>query len=88
MNTNIATPAFPTTPMQDKYGQVHVSFGFSKLEYAAIIIAAQLSQSYSDKCLPETIAEEAVQIALSTLEECENELKKINNPASKIMPSA
>ena len=87
MNQNTASPAFPTTPMQDKYGQVMVSFGFSKLEYAAIIIAAQLSNAYSDKCLPETIAEEAVKIALATLEECEVELKKINNP-SKIMPVA
>jgi len=76
MDQQFFAPAFPTHPVQDKFNQIHISFGLNKLEYMSAIIAAQLAGVYSDKCLPETIAEEAIAIAISTLEKCDEELKK------------
>jgi len=76
MNNQLFTPAFPTTPVQDKFGQVHVNFGMSKIEYATIIIAGQLAASNSEKYLPETIAEEAYSVALNDLDIIDAEFKK------------
>lgn len=68
------TPAFPTMPIQDKLGQVIVNFGMSKIEYAAIIIAAQIRAATikDDSLLPETIAQEATLIATEVIKEVGN----------------
>lgn len=76
MNNSFFAPAFPTTPVQDKFGQVHVNFGMSKIEYATIIIAGQLAAAHSEKFLPETIAEEAYNVALLLCEVLDAEFKK------------
>jgi hypothetical protein len=82
MNNQLFTPAFPTTPVQDKFGQVHVNFGMSKIEYATIIIAGQLAALNSEKYLPETIAEEAYNVALNVYEIIDAEYKKAAAAAS------
>lgn len=82
MNNQLFAPAFPTTPVQDKFGQVHVNFGMSKIEYATIIIAGQLAALNSEKYLPETIAEEAYNVAISVLEIIDIEFKKAAVTAS------
>ena len=76
MNQNFLAPAFPVHPFQDKFGQVIITPGLSKIELMTIIIASQLSAKHSEQFLPETIAEEAFNVALATLEKLDEELKK------------
>jgi len=75
MNNQIFSPAFPTVPVQDKFGQVVVNFGFNKLEIASLIIAGHLAPK-TESYLPETISEASVQLAIAVLENCDEELKK------------
>ncbi len=35
---HLLSPAAPTFPVQDKFGNIQVAFGLSKLEYAAIAL--------------------------------------------------
>lgn len=63
--------------MQDKFGGVIAHFGLSKIETATILIAQGLAVELSGKVLPETIADEAFQIAMSVLDKCDEELKKL-----------
>ena len=77
MSTNFFAPANPTTPMQDKFGQIIAHFGLSKIEIATLMIAQGISVELSGKVLPETIADESYNIASAILEKCEEELKKI-----------
>lgn len=64
-------PAFPTTPVQDKFGQVILFFGISKLEYVAAIVAAGYIQSQKNGSIlyPEVIAGEAIELAKNILEQ-------------------
>lgn len=75
MNNHLA-PAFPHHPIQDKFGSVIMNLGLSKIELFTIVVASQLAAAHSDKYLPETIAEEAYSVALSTFEKLEEELAK------------
>lgn len=77
MQTNYFSPAHPTHPMQDKFGGIIAHFGLSKIEYATMLIAQGLAVELSGKVLPETIADEAFQIAMSVLDKCDEELKKL-----------
>lgn len=79
MNNNIFSAQYPTTPMQDKFGQVIVHFGASKIEAATIQIAAAMvanSTVYDGKLFPETIAEESYRIALAVFDVLDEEFKK------------
>lgn len=77
MQTNHFAPAHPTHPMQDKFGGVIAHFGLSKIEMATILVAQGLAVELSGKVLPETIADEAFQIANACLDICDEELKKL-----------
>lgn len=77
MQTNHFAPAHPTHPMQDKFGGVIAHFGLSKIEMATILVAQGLAVELSGKVLPETIADEAFQIATACLDICDEELKKL-----------
>lgn len=77
MQTNHFAPAHPTTPMQDKFGGIIAHFGLSKLEIATLMVAQGLAVELSGKVLPETIAEESLQIATAVLDLCDEELKKV-----------
>lgn len=81
---NFFAPAHPTHPIQDKFGQVLVNFGMNKLEYLAGMIAANLA-NFSEKYLPETIAEEAVKLAMAVLEATNEELKKEITTSKKLV---
>jgi hypothetical protein len=72
---NIHSTAYPTTPLQDKLGQLIVHFGLSKIELATILIAS----NYENKSLllPETIAEESYNLALAIFEKCNEEFLKV-----------
>ena len=88
MNKTFLAPCYPTTPVQDRLGQVIVNFGISKIEAATIQIAAGLVSNpttYDGKILPETIADEAYNIALSVLEKLDEEYKKT---AASVAPAA
>lgn len=76
MSNQHLAPAFPHHPIQDKFGSVIMNLGLSKIELFTIVVAAQLAAAHSDKYLPETIAEEAYSVALSTFEKLEEELAK------------
>lgn len=76
MNQNYHAPAFPLVPFQDKFGQMIITPGLSKIELITVIIAGQLAAKHSEQYLPETIAEEAFAVALSTLEKLDEEIKK------------
>jgi hypothetical protein len=82
---NNHAPALPTFPIQDNLGQVIVNFGFTKLEYAALQIAAGLSV-HAVKLEPETIAQEALEIAEQVLLLCDGKLTEIqqSKPALKL----
>lgn len=76
MSNQHLAPAFPHHPIQDKFGSVIMNLGLSKIELFTIVVAAQLAAAHSEKYLPETIAEEAYSVALSTFEKLEEELAK------------
>lgn len=87
-NNNLFTTHYPTTPVQDKFGQVIMNWGASKIEIASLQIAAALvsnPQTYDGKILPEAIAEEAYNIALAVFEKLDEEYKKA---ASVVVPGA
>jgi F0F1-type ATP synthase epsilon subunit len=75
-NKNNHAPALPTYPVQDNLGQVIVNFGFTKLEHAAVQIAAGLAV-HAVKLEPETIAQEAIEIAEQVLLLCDQRLTEI-----------
>ena len=64
-------PAFPTTPVQDKFGQVLLFFGISKLELIAAIVAAGYIQNQKNGSIlyPEVIAGEALELAKNILDQ-------------------
>lgn len=80
MNNNLYSTYFPTSPVQDKFGQVLIQFGASKIEAATIQIAAALVANngayQSGKVLPEVIAEEAYSIAVACFDHIHDEFVK------------
>jgi hypothetical protein len=79
------TPAFPTYPVPDKFGQIIVNFGSSKLEIGAFIIAAGIG-THINSLEPETIADVSIQIARDIIAKCEELLMEDNKPStSKII---
>jgi hypothetical protein len=88
MNKTFLSAAAPTYPVQDQFGTPLIQFGFNKIELAALMIAQGIATSHGGKLFPETIADEAFNIAVSVLEKCDEELKKeISNNTGKIIPS-
>lgn len=83
MSNQHLAPAFPHHPIQDKFGSVIMNLGLSKIELFTIVVAAQLAAAHSDKYLPETIAEEAYSVAISTFEKLEEELAKTASATPK-----
>lgn len=70
---NKFNPAFSSYPMQDKFGQIIVNFGLSKVELlTAIIAAGSLNLNVSS----ETIAQSAYTTAVDILDKCEEEFIK------------
>ena len=45
--------------------------GFSKLEMASVLISGHICQTSSGNILPETIAQESIELAKSILDQCE-----------------
>jgi len=62
-------PAFPTVPVQDKFGQVVLFFGITKLELVAAIVAGGYIQNQKNGSIlyPEVIASEALELAKNIL---------------------
>ena len=75
--------ALPTFPVQDNFGQTLINFGMSKIEYAAIILAA--GWWAQPELRRDTIANEAVNMAAEILKECDNRQAEILKPQSKIL---
>lgn len=79
------TPAFPTYPVPDQFGQIIVNFGSSKLEIGAFIIAAGIGTHISS-LEPETVADLSIQIARDIITKCEEQLLQDTKPQpSKII---
>jgi hypothetical protein len=79
------TPAFPTYPVPDQFGQIIVNFGSSKLEIGAFIIAAGIG-THINNLDPETVADLSIQIARDIITKCEDLLLEDTRPAtSKII---
>jgi hypothetical protein len=79
------TPAFPTYPVPDQFGQIIVNFGSSKLEMGAFIIAAGIG-THIASLEPETVADLSIQIAKDIITKCEDLLLEDTRPAtSKII---
>lgn len=78
---NVHATAYPTTPLQDKLGQLIVQFGLSKIELATIMIASNMEHKAS--LLPETIAEESYNLALAIFEKCNEEFLKTATAQNK-----
>jgi hypothetical protein len=79
------TPAFPTYPVPDQFGQIIVNFGSSKLEIAAFIIAAGIG-THIASLEPETVADLSIQIAKDIIAKCEEQLMEDTKPQpSKII---
>lgn len=79
------TPAFPTYPVQDQFGQIIVNFGSSKLEFGAFIIAAGIGTHISS-LEPETVADLSIQIAKDIIMKCDQLLLEDTKPQpSKII---
>lgn len=85
IDKNIFSTQYPTFPVQDKFNQVLVQFGASKIEAATVQIAAALVSHptcYDGKILPEVIAEEAYNIALACFEKVNDEFVKASAVAA------
>ena len=85
---NYHLTALPTYPVQDKLGQLLMQVGFSKLEMASVLISGHIYQTSKGDILPETIAQESIEIAKAILDQCEEaftEDAKDINTAPKII---
>lgn len=85
---NYHLTALPTYPVQDNLGQVLMQVGFSKLEMASVLISGHIYQTSSGNILPETIAQESIELAKAILDQCEELLvqdSKDINTAPKII---
>ena len=85
---NYHLTALPTYPIQDNLGQVLMQVGFSKIEMASVLIAGHIYQTSKGEVLPETIAQESIELAKAILDQCEDlftEDSKDINTAPKII---
>ena len=85
---NYHLTALPTYPIQDNLGQVLMQVGFSKLEMASVLISGHIYHTSNGNILPETIAQESIELAKSILDQCEEaftEDSKDITTASKII---
>jgi len=85
---NYHLTALPTYPIQDKLGQLLMQVGFSKLEMASVLISGHIYQASKGEILPETIAQESIEVAKAILDQCEEsftEDSKDITTASKII---
>ena len=85
---NYHLTALPTYPIQDNLGQVLMQVGFSKLEMASVLISGHIYQTSAGNILPETIAQESIELAKTILDQCEELLvqdSKDINTAPKII---
>lgn len=79
-------PSSPTFPVQDKFNQVTMFTGLSKLEYVSAIICAGIVQKgLTDNLENEVIASAAVEIAVEVLKQC-NDLAQETLSQTKIKP--
>jgi hypothetical protein len=85
-NQNLFSTAFPTYPIQDKLGQLLIQFGFSKLEIATLIISGAVYNQSKGNLLPETIAQESIEIAKAILQEVDNYLESTKDDQKKPTP--
>jgi NifU-like protein involved in Fe-S cluster formation len=74
---NLFAPANATHPIQDNLGQIIMAVGFSKLEYASILLAGHIYTTSKGEILPETIANESIEVAIQILEQCEEKVKEL-----------
>ncbi len=88
MKNDFLAAAFPTHPVQDKFGSLLVQFGLNKLELSTLIVAAGISARAAGEVFPETIAGESLQIALACLEACDDEVKKAMATSSGLVKSS
>jgi hypothetical protein len=85
---NYHLTALPTYPIQDNLGQVLMQVGFSKIEMASVLIAGHIYQTSKGEVLPETIAQESIDLAKAILDQCEEMFvqdSKDITPAPKII---
>ena len=89
-NKSLFSPKFPTFPIQDQFtGKSVMHFGSSRIEDYTIQIASSMMANpniYTDSMLPETIADEAYNIAVACMEKVHDEfLKASATPAEPIV---
>lgn len=85
-DNNLFQAAQPTFPVQDQFQRTIIQFGLTKLEYAAIHLAT--GWWHESNMLPETIAQEAVQIAKEIFKLTDKEVKEFieeDKPQSKLI---
>lgn len=75
-NKEIFEPAFPTTPIQNQFGQVVMFMGLSKIELITAIISSNSDDKTIDECI--TIAE-------SIITKCYEKAKQSNNTSGSII---
>ena len=75
--TNLFAPANAPHPIQDNLGQIIMAVGLSKLEYASILLAGNIYAATKGEILPETIANESIEVAIQVLEQCEEKTKEL-----------
>lgn len=68
---NYHLTALPTYPIQDNLGQVLMQVGFSKIEMSSVLIAGHIYQTSNGNILPETMAQESIELAKAILDQCE-----------------
>ena len=79
-------PSNPTYPVQDKFNQVTMFTGLSKIEYiSAIICAGIVQKGLNDNLENEVIVSAAVELAAEILKQC-NDLAIETINQSKIKP--
>jgi len=76
MSKEMFLPAFPTFPVNDQFGTPFIQFGFSKIEYAALMVAGHIAAA-NPNVLPETVSQEAYEIAVNVLETVKDEYLKV-----------
>lgn len=80
MEINYTMPAHSTFPVQDKFNQVHMFTGLTKLEWMAGQVAAgMISKDITSNIEQDVIVDEIVTIAKKLLSEIQKESEKKEN---------
>jgi hypothetical protein len=77
---HLLTPAYPTFPVQDKFGNVQLFPGLTKLEQISAMIFAESQSLYTNGTPYEERAKDAVDMAVIILNAVQDKMIELSQP--------